>query len=105
LPVRLVATRLLEDVDRPRGEGVIGLEELTAVGRRRDDEDRRRAVSHDVFGDGEPAHHREHHVERDDVRSQRAAEFDGALAVLRLADDLDLGIGAEHLREPPANGQ
>ena len=63
--------RLLEHVDRAGGQRLVGLEQLAAVGRRRDDQDRRRAVRHDVLGGGQPAHHRQHHVHRDDVGPQR----------------------------------
>ncbi len=101
--LRLVAERLLQDVDRAGRERVVGLEYLAAVHRRRHDQDRGRTMRHDVFGGGEAAHQRQHHVHGHDVRTQPLAELDPLLAVDGDADELDLRIGLQYLLEPPAD--
>ena len=62
-------------------------------------------MRHDVFGGGEPAHDRQHHVHRDHVGPALLAQLDGALAVLGLADHLDVRIGGEDLDQPLAHGR
>ncbi len=101
---RLVAERLLQHVDRAGGERLVGLEDLAAVDRRGDDQDRRRKMRHDVFGGGKAAHDRQHHVHRHDIRPQLLAELDPLLAVDGNADEIDLRVGLQNLPEPAADG-
>jgi hypothetical protein len=97
--VGVVPPGFLEDVEGAGGEGLVGPKELTAVRRRGDDEDRSRAVGHDVLRRREPGHDGHHHVEGHDVGAQDLAELDRPLAVLGRPHDLDVGIACEQLAE------
>ena len=105
VPPRFDAGRLFQDIDRAGRQRLVDLEQLAAIDRRRHHQDRRRTMRHDVFGGGKPAHHRQHHVHRDHVGPHLQAQLDGALAVLGLADHLDVRLGAENVDEALAHGQ
>ena len=92
-PSASVTGRLFQHIDRAGRERVVDLEQLAAIDRGRHDQDRRRTMRHDVFGGGKAAHHRQHHVHGDHVGPVLPAQLDGALAVLGLADHLDVRIG------------
>ena len=100
LEVRPVARlRLLDDLERAQRERVERAAHALAVHRRRDDEDRRRRVGHDLLGGLQAVQLGHVDVHGDEVGPQPRDHLDGLLAVRRLADDLDLGIGREDLRE------
>ena len=103
--VRFGSPRLLQHVDGPGGQGLVGLEQLAPVRRRRDDENRRRTVRHDVLGRAKAAHDRQHHVHRHHIGPKRVAALDGLLPIPGFTHDLQRRIGGEHVAQTSPHGQ
>jgi hypothetical protein len=103
--IDVVQGGLFQYVDGARGQRIVGLEQFPPVRRGGNDENGHRHVGHDVFGSREPAHDGHYHVERDDIGPQCLAQLDRPLAVFRLSDHFESGIGGEDLAESAPDRQ
>ncbi len=103
--VAAAAGEFFDDVHGTRGQRVIGAEQLTAVDRGGDHQDRGGEMRHDIFGGGQSRHQRHHHVHGQHVGLVTAHQFDGFLAVGGLADQLQLGVGQDDLHQALAHRQ
>jgi hypothetical protein len=104
LVIGLIAVGLLQRLHRARGQCVVGVEELAAVTGTGHHHDGRGAISHDALGRLEAGHHWQHDVHRDYIGTKLLAELHTAAAVGGFPDDLELGVGAQHLEQALANG-
>ena len=103
--VEFAALGLFKRVQGAGCQSVVGLEQISPVGRGGHDENRCWTVGHDEFRGCQAIHQGHHHVQGDHIWSQLLAQFDAALAVCRFANDVDIRIGREHLQHPFANCQ
>jgi hypothetical protein len=97
-------TNLVEDIDRTRGQGVVGLEDLASIGGGGHDQDGRGGIGHDLLGGDQAARARQNHVHRHHIRAQLAAQLDSPLPVPRLTGNDD-AVPLQHADQVAANGE